>query len=147
MSTRARINIFDGNEVLVSIYRQFDGYPDGLGKEVADFAGKMTIINGISGQKAGEAANGMGCFAAQLIAHLKEGIGNVYIRNTSSDSHGEEYSYNLHERDGKIWIDALAGCVTFFGLPGTKESEMHPIYSGFDRELCHHCYSAVSSSS
>jgi hypothetical protein len=73
----------------------------------------------------------MGCFAAQLIKLLKEKIGNVYIRDTSADSHGEEFSYNVREKDGRIWIDALAGSVTFFGNPGDTEAEMTPIFSGF----------------
>lgn len=131
MGTRARVNVFDRNQLIVSIYRQMDGYPDGLGREVADFSGKMKIINGISGEKAGEAANGMGCFAAQLIRHLKDSIGSVYIRDTGPKSQGEEFSYNLHNRDGKIWIDALEGSVTAFGNPGTPEAEMKPIFSGF----------------
>lgn len=131
MGTRARVNVFNRNQLIVSIYRQFDGYPDGLGREVADFAGKMKIINGISGEKAGEAANGMGCFAAQLIRHLKDDIGSVYIRDTGPESQGEEFSYNLHNRDGKIWIDALEGSMTAFGNPGTPEAEMKPIFSGF----------------
>lgn len=124
MGTRARVNVFDGNEILVSIYRQFDGYPSGLGQEVAAFADKMRITNGISGDPTGT-ANGMGCFAAQLVKHLKEKVGNVYIRSTDQASHGEEFSYNLREKDGRIWIDALAGSVTFFGMPGK------PIFSGF----------------
>jgi hypothetical protein len=135
MGTRARVNIFDRNQLIVSIYRQFDGYPDGLGKEIAEFAGGMAIINGISGQKAGEAANGMGCFAAQLIRYLKGDIGSVYIRDTGPDSQGEEYSYNLHSRDGKVWIDALAGSVTMFGNPGTAEAEMKSIFSGFAKDF------------
>lgn len=135
MGTRARVNIFDGNQVLVSIYRQFDGYPDGLGQEIADFAANMSVINGISGQVAGEAANGMGCFAAQLISHLKHDIGNVYIRDTSDESHGEEYSYNIREKDGRIWIDALEGSMTAFGIPGDAESEMTPIFSGFAKDF------------
>jgi|SRR3989304_107275 len=137
MGTRARVNIFDGNELIVSIYRQMDGYPDGLGAQIAGFAGKMEIVNGIGyGQNAGTHANGMGCFAAQLISHLKgERIGSVYIRSTDAASHGEEFSYNLHNRDGKIWIDALAGSVTMFGNPGTPEAAMKPMFSGFAKDF------------
>lgn len=136
MGARARINVFERNKLIVSIYRQTDGYPDGLGKEVAEFAGKMEIINGISfGQSAGTHASGMGCFAAQLICHLKDGIGSIYIRDTGPDSRGEEFSYNLHDRDGKIWIDALEGSVTAFGLPSTPEAEMKPIFSGFAKDF------------
>lgn len=140
MGTRARVNIFEGNSVLVSIYRQFDGYPDGLGQEIADFAAKMVIVNGIPvgdpEMVAGKAANGIGCFAAQLIARLKcDSIGSVYVRNTDADSHGEEYSYNLHEKDGKIWMDVLSGGVTMFGCPGDTDAEMKSIFSGFAKDF------------
>lgn len=135
MGTRARVNIFERGKLLVSIYRQFDGYPSGLGQDIADFSSKMDIINGISGQKAGEAANGMGCFAAQLIRHLKDDIGSVYIRSTDANSQGEEFSYNLREKDGKIWIDALEGSVAAFGNPGTPEADMKPFFSGFAHDF------------
>ena len=136
MGTRARVNVFKGNTLLVSIYRQFDGYPDGLGKEVAEFAGKLRITTGIAGNPAGT-ANGMGCFAAQLVSLLKKDrangscVGNVYIRDTGPESHGEEFSYNLREKDGRVWIDALEGSATAFGNPGDSEAEMKPIFSGF----------------
>jgi hypothetical protein len=132
MGTRARVNIFDGNQILVSIYRQLDGYPEGLGKDVAEFAANMPITNGISGPRTlGASANGIGCFAAQLIKHLKEEVGNVYLRTTDAESHGEEYSYNVREKDGKFWIDVLSGSMTMFGMPGDTEAEMKPIFSGF----------------
>jgi hypothetical protein len=130
MGTRARINIFERDQVLVSIYRQSDGYPSGLGNDIFEFAKDMTIANGISGDPKGT-ANGMGCFAAQLIGHLKNRVGNVYIRNTRPASQGEEFSYNLHERNGKLWLDVLAGSMTAFGNPGDTEAEMKSIYSGF----------------
>ena len=131
MGTRARINVFEGNAVIVSIYRQTDGYPSGLGREVAEFSAKIKIINGIGSERT-NVANGMGCFAAQLIGHLKgDRVGSVYIRDTSPDSHGEEYSYNVRERDGRIWIDALAGSTTAFGMPGDTEAEVKSIFSGY----------------
>lgn len=129
MGTRARINVFDGNQVLVSIYRQMDGYPSGLGQEVADFTAKLKLVNGLPGDTTG-LANGMGCFAAQLVAHLKNGPGNIYIRNTNEDSQGEEYVYNIKDHDGQLWITALSGRMTAFGNPGDKEAEMAPLYDG-----------------
>jgi hypothetical protein len=120
----------DGNQVLVSIYRQYDGYPSGLGQEVADFVGGMTVVNGYGKETKG-IANGMGCLAAQLIKHLKTGVGNVYIRDTGPESHGEEYVYNLSEKDGRVWLMALGGTVTAFGMPGDSEPEMTTLYYGF----------------
>jgi hypothetical protein len=83
----------------------------------------------------------MGCLAAQLIAELKTngdyakqvgrgGLGSVYIRDTGPESHGEEYVYNLTERDGKVHMTILAGGMTFFGCPGDSEAEMKTLWSG-----------------
>jgi hypothetical protein len=130
MGTRARINILDHDKTLVSIYRQFDGYPSGLGQEVADFGSTLTIVNGYT-STGEDQANGMGCFAAQLIKYLKDGIGNVYIRDTSDESQGEEYSYNLSEKEGKVWMSIHTGRVTAFGFPGTAPSEMKSLWEGF----------------
>jgi hypothetical protein len=121
----------DGNQIILSIYRQYDGYPDGLGNEVAKFVGKLRITNGISGDDK-NTANGMGCLAAQLVKKLKEQVGNVYIRDTGPESHGEEYSYTLYERgdDGVVYMRACEGSMTAFGLPGDSESEMTILYDG-----------------
>jgi hypothetical protein len=72
----------------------------------------------------------MDCFAAQLIKHLKKEAGNVYIRDTGPESHGEEYVYNLYENNGQIFLRACEGIVTYFGMPGDTEAEMKIIYDG-----------------
>jgi hypothetical protein len=133
MGTRARVNVFNGNQILVSIYCQFDGYPTGLGKEIADFAGPFEVINGIScGERdTPQRANGMDCFAAQLVGHLKGNqVGNVYLRDTGPESHGEEFVYDLHEHNGKINLTVLEGGVTMFGNPGDKSEEMKMLFNG-----------------
>jgi hypothetical protein len=141
MGTRARINVFDGNQVLVSIYRQFDGYPSGLGKELANFAGPFEIVNGITlgegpDKNPTPKANGMGCFAAQLIGHLKgDQVGNVYLRDTGPESHGEEYVYDLHDNNGKVFMAVLEGGVTMFGNPGEQAEEMKMLYNGYASEF------------
>jgi hypothetical protein len=129
MGTRARVNVMEGNQVLVSIYRQYDGYPNGLGEDVADFVGGLRITNGISGDPTGS-ANGMGCLAAQLIKHLKDKVGNVYIRDTGPESNGEEYVYTVYERNGTVYLRAVEGSMTAFGLPGDSEGEMAILYDG-----------------
>lgn len=129
MGTRARVNVYDRNEILVSIYRQYDGYPSGLGQEIAEFVSGKTLVNGIGADR-DAVANGMGCLAAQLIAHLKKGAGNVYIRDTSPESHGEEYVYTLYDRSGKVYLRVNEGGMTAFGLPGDAEAEMATIFDG-----------------
>jgi len=98
MGTRASTIIKNGTidaPIIINMYRQFDGYLSGHGKDLKDAFGNTKIINGISSQKAPEYANGMGCFAAQVVAKLKEGIGSIYLSPITSDTEG--YTYILYE--------------------------------------------------
>lgn len=108
MGTRCLTHVKDGDKkavTLVTIYRQFDGYPKGHGQELKDLFGKTKIINGIGAkQKSPNFANTMSCFAAQLIGRLKEGIGNIYIYPADSNDCGEEYTYTLYESEGEVFI-------------------------------------------
>jgi hypothetical protein len=119
MGTRARVEVFEGEDCIVSIYRQFDGYPSGLGQELHDFLKPRKIINGIGmDQTAENSANGAGCLAAQLVAHLKDKIGNVYLepRMKVDGECGEEYVYRLHVNDKDISVVLSGGGVTAFGV-------------------------------
>jgi hypothetical protein len=99
MGTRCITFVYnDQFERLVGIYRQFDGYPSGHGKEVAKFLRNRIIINGIPAQKRIEnASNGMDCLAASLIAELKTDIGNIYIIPTDSENCDQDYEYHIYE--------------------------------------------------
>lgn len=134
MGTRARINVIEDDKVLVSIYRQYDGYPEGLGQKVADFLRDITIVNGLSGDTTNQ-ANGMGCLAAQLIKYLKDGVGSVYIRSTGPESQGEEYIYTVYQEGNKASIRVSEGSMTAFGMPGDSESEMNTIFDGPAKEF------------
>lgn len=87
----------DEPKTLVTIYRQYDGYPTGMGKDLASFLSPFEIVNGFGVETAG-IANGMGCLAAQLIKHLKDGVGNVYIYPADSTGVGEEYVYTVYRQ-------------------------------------------------
>lgn len=104
MGTRSTTTIIEKSKdkeiPLVKLYIQFDGYPDGVGVTLADFSKDMEILNGFSDQKAGEAANGAGCFAAQLIEKMKHGkIGNAYVVPITDDD--EEYNYEIVVEEGQ----------------------------------------------
>jgi hypothetical protein len=131
MGTRARINVIEDSEILVSVYCQYDGYPQGLGRKVSQFLCGLNLVNGlpVSSERKG-LANGLGCLAAQLIGFLKEEPGNVYIRSTGPESHGEEFVYNVYQAGAEIWIHALEGSMTAFGMPGDSEPDMETIYNG-----------------
>lgn len=107
MGTRALVNVIEDDKVLCTIYRQYDGYPEGLGKELEEFLEDFTIVNGFSSETPKPVANGMGCLAAQLIKHLKDGVGNVYIFPINSKDVGEEFMYNIKENKGKVKIECI----------------------------------------
>jgi hypothetical protein len=103
MGTRSTTTIKnEDGKVLVTIYVQYDGYPDGLGQELADFLSSRTVINGFGTETATNYANGMGCLAAQLIGHLKsDQIGNVYI---TREGDSQEYNYTVYLKDKELYL-------------------------------------------
>lgn len=114
MGTRSLVNIIDDNgNTLVTIYRQFDGYPDGMGLDLRRIIGNAKLCNGFgTGQEVPEWFNGILCFAAYLIGELKgKKIGNVYLMPPGSTDHGEEYVYTIRSKAGKIALS----CVDYQG--------------------------------
>lgn len=97
MGTRSLTHIKDENDrTLVTVYRHYDGYPEGHGIEMAEFLVNITIGNGIPfGQDLSKFANGMGCLAAQFIAEFKDGAGNIYIQTPNAKDCWEEYTYRI----------------------------------------------------
>jgi hypothetical protein len=66
------------NVPIVCMYRQFDGYVEGHGAELAEFLTRGTLVNGL-GADDKLVFNGMGCLAAQMVAHFKTQPGNIYL--------------------------------------------------------------------
>ena len=105
---------------ILCMYRQYDGYLSGHGAELAEFLQDFTVVNGYNSNTPKRAANGMGCLAAQLIAHFKDDIGNIYIHEPNDSDCGEEYTYTVYEEDGKVRIrayDVWAKKIIFDGSP------------------------------
>ena len=87
---------------VVAMYRQYDGHLFSHGKELQDFLKDMQICNGISdAQNKGKWANGMGCLAAQMVAHFKEGIGGFYLMRKSAE---QEYTYDITLKNDELWV-------------------------------------------
>jgi hypothetical protein len=81
---------------LVNMYRQYDGYPDGHGTELADFLKSGEVVNGIGSTNETERLfNGAGCLAAQMIAHFKNGVGGFYIEPITAKDCGQEFEYEV----------------------------------------------------
>lgn len=95
MGTRSTTRVVCDNITLVNMYRQFDGYISGHGRELAAFLNTQRMTNGIPHEKPGEGkvwSNGAGCLAAQLVAHFKKEPGGIYI---AEPSNWEEYNYTV----------------------------------------------------
>lgn len=82
---------------VICMYRQFDGYPTGHGSDLDHFLYGRTIVNGFGMNTPPRASNGMGCLAASLVAHFKDGIGGFYLYPTDTNDAGQEYEYHIYE--------------------------------------------------
>ena len=103
MGTRSLTVFMDGKNEIAVMYRQMDGYPDGHGKDLAEFLQDMYITNGISMQdKNRKTANGIECLAAQVIAHFKRGPGGIYLYKAKARDCGENYIYTIQGEVGKL---------------------------------------------
>jgi len=128
MATRAKIHIARREEgvsfseipekVIVSIYNHYDGYPEGLGVTLASYLDGWHITNGM-GRDGDTLFNGLGCMAASIIEHLKDGPGNVYIEDPDRPHTWIDYDYYVWGDDYKdIWISIFDDreCI-FVGKP------------------------------
>ena len=98
MGTRSLTFTYDRDgEKIMCLYRQFDGYPEGHGTDLA------TILNNTE-------SNGMECLSASIVAKLKTGAYNIYLYPTSVGDCGQEYEYHIYKDRVEIY-----GYATFTG--------------------------------
>jgi hypothetical protein len=78
------------------MYRQYDGYLEGHGLELAEFLTRGQLVNGLGGKDNGTVFNGMGCLAAQMVSHFKTEAGNFYLHApVLNQDAGQEYEYHV----------------------------------------------------
>lgn len=98
MGTRSKTSFIEkrGDKLthLVSIYRQYDGYIEGIGHEIANYILNKEIVNGIKlgDRETNKKANGFTCLIAQFIRDFKTEIGNLYI---TTEDNIQEYNYDI----------------------------------------------------
>ena len=99
MGTRSLTYVYEGETPIMCMYRQFDGYLEGHGQELANFLNELTVGNGISGKpELFNFANGMGCLAAQMIVWFKKTPGGFYIHPIELDQDAwQDYEYHVYE--------------------------------------------------
>lgn len=97
MGTRSLTFVYEENQPIMNMYRQFDGYPSGHGQELAEFLLSGEMVNGIPVDVNKLFFNGMGCLAAQMIANFKKSAGGFYIYPIDSNNCWQEYEYHVYE--------------------------------------------------
>ena len=119
MGTRSLTFVYDKDgKKLINMYRQYDGYPSGHGKDLAEFLEPIVMTNGI-GMTEAVIANGPGCLAAQLVAHFKDGPGGIYLEPTTATSCGQDYEYHIrpHGAGAEITIECFDAGGGYEGAP------------------------------
>lgn len=124
MGTRCLTIVYDHGKPIVNLYRQYDGYPAGHGAELAEFLGQFAAItNGIAMGETRKTANGMGCLAAQLVAHFKESVGGFYIHSVDATDCGQDYEYHVYEKNGELRVQVRDRGCNMFGLTTSDRNE------------------------
>ena len=120
------------NEI-VTMYRQYDGYMEGHGKDLANFLAGGKLVSGI-GMDDKVVFNGMGCLSAQVVAHFKDGAGGFYLQRANKNS-GEEYRYKvIGDFDTKeITIEVFE--VGYVNAKGDYVNKTKKIFSGSPKQL------------
>ena len=102
MGTRALTFVYDADrQPFLNLYRQYDGYIEAHGRELAEFLAGKKLVNGY-GRESTELANGMGCLAASLVANFKETVGGFYIQSVTETECGQDYEYHVYENRVKV---------------------------------------------
>ena len=144
MGTRClTITINEDGYKIMSMYRQFDGYPDGHGLELANFLNGMVIGNGIGieEEKLEKFANGMGCLSAQIVNNFKENPGGIYLYPTSQNV-SVSYIYTVTtatNRTNRELIETKIECMAAYNkkvlFNGSPADLLKWIEDGSDEEI------------
>jgi hypothetical protein len=145
MGTRALTFVYQGETPIINMYRQYDGYPKGHGAELAKFLIGGSMVNGLTSSDA-PVFNGMGCLAAQMIAHFKQTPGGFYIHPVTDTECGQDYEYHIYQSTDPVPFGegepplrvriTHRGC-NLFGLTMSDTNES--IFDGTVQELAEYC--------
>jgi hypothetical protein len=138
MGTRSLTFVYDEQDVIINMYRQYDGYPSGHGAELADFLAPFTMVNGIPVGDTRKIANGMGCLAAQLVTHFKAGeAGQFYLYPATATDCGQDYEYHIYKDAEGVRVRITDRGCNMFGLTMSDKNEA--IFDGTVAEFTEFC--------
>lgn len=107
MGTRSITVVKDENgNKIIEMYNQYDGYPEGFGKELKNFINSGKLVNGLPIGNKERLFNGIACFAAQLVAEFKDGAGNIYLHSPTTDYKNKKRYYNYYWAEYYYEIDS-----------------------------------------
>lgn len=118
MGTRSLTYVYESYQSestpVVCMYRQYDGYLEGHGLELAEFLTRGKMVNGLSGRDDAVVFNGMGCLAAQMVANFKDGAGQFYLHAPELDQDaGQEFEYHVFY--DRVCVSDAGGSIIFNG--------------------------------
>ena len=138
MGTRSITRIFDGSgDQITAIYRQMDGYPEGMGLDLAHYLRDITIVNGMSLNETRKIANGIHCLAALIVCHFKEGQpGGIYLYPPRYGWFAwQEYEYHI-KFDG---VEVTMACYEAKAVADYElfdEKHLKLLFEGTPQEYC-----------
>lgn len=108
MTNSNTLIIDERGKPILNMYRTSEGYLNEHGAELKKHFGDVKIINGISTKiDNSKNANGMECLAAQIVAHFKKGIGDVYLHEVVNENKilkdCSYYTYILYNKNGMLY--------------------------------------------
>lgn len=102
MGTRSVVNVVDERgDTILRLYGQSDGYPSGMGVDVAKFLANKRIVNGYGLDDPSQQFNGAGDLAVRLVTYLK----NTNSTGFNMDK-GEFVKEIGHDHIGGYYIQA-----------------------------------------
>jgi hypothetical protein len=98
MSTHATVKITEDKTTLCTLFVHWDGYWEGLGKNIVNILSDGQLVNGLGMErKLGSQFNGAGCLAATLIAKLKTEPGDVYLTTEGTQDDMNHYDLKISD--------------------------------------------------
>lgn len=130
MGTRSLTVFKERDEEIVVLYRQFDGYLDGHGKDLKEILSDYKIVNGYTLEdEHNKVANGMGCLAMQVTAQLYSKL------NKDKYENAVKYKKALENKEVKEPESFLQGPNQLHLCPaGTRDCWEEYVYTIYDKE-------------
>lgn len=130
---RPEAKVKKGENKLVLMYLQFDGYPDGHPLETAEWLASGEVVNGFSPNANKLQFNGAGCLAAQLVDKYKDGVGGCYLHPMNHRGNcWENYTYDIIVKEDQT-IEYIAYEVS--GGYNGKKPRFKKIFQGTPAEF------------